>query len=93
MATKEKLYRIACEAIDASAADLHQLSDLIWQTPELNYEEHEAHKNLTQFLEKKGFTVERGYKTPTAFRSDCGKVNLNVQSLKIILNSCEMCSP
>jgi metal-dependent amidase/aminoacylase/carboxypeptidase family protein len=39
---------------------------------ELNFEEHHAHKILTDYLEKKGFTVERKYVVDTAFKAELG---------------------
>ena len=62
------LYKLASGAIDAASLELHQLSDAIWQKPELGFSEVEAHKNITDFLEKKGFPVERKYILDTAFR-------------------------
>ena len=56
--------------IDRNRLELRKLSEEIWKNPELNYEEHTAHKLLTDFLEEKGFTVERGYcGMQTAFRA------------------------
>lgn len=56
--------------IDTSKEELQQLSFEIWKNPELNYEEHFAHKVLTDFLERKGFSVERGYcGIKTAFKA------------------------
>ena len=56
--------------IDSYVHELKGLSQEIWRNPELNYEEHTAHRLLTDYLEEKGFTVERGYcDLPTAFRA------------------------
>lgn len=44
-------------AIDAADADLRQLSIEIHDHPELGYQEHFAHKLLTNYLEKQGFNV------------------------------------
>ena len=66
------MYQTACDAIDKAATDLHKLSDIIWKNPELGYEEHQAHKALTDFLEVHGFSVHRNYLLDTAFRSDYG---------------------
>ncbi|XP_046561906.1 peptidase M20 domain-containing protein 2-like [Haliotis rubra] len=63
----------ACEEIDRYAADLNEISQAIWKTPELYYEEVSAHQVLTDFLEKHGFEVERKYKLDTAFRAVFGK--------------------
>lgn len=68
----DKLKSAACEAIDNVSEGLHQISQDIWNNPELNYEEHHAHKVLTDFLENQGFNVERKYKIDTAFRAVYG---------------------
>ena len=48
---------IACDAIDLAAADLHALSDDIWNNPELGLSETHAHEVLTRFLDQRGFQV------------------------------------
>ncbi|CAH1800017.1 unnamed protein product [Owenia fusiformis] len=65
----EDLKKIACEAIDKAAKELNTLSQEIWKNPELNFEEHHAHKVLTEYLTKTGFNVEPKYKLDTAFRA------------------------
>ena len=50
---------VASTAIDSNAPELEQLSDEIWKNPELADVEYKAHDLLTNYLEKKGFTVER----------------------------------
>ncbi|XP_072043755.1 xaa-Arg dipeptidase-like [Amphiura filiformis] len=65
-------YNVAKQKIDSSAAELHHLSQAIWAKPELNYNEHFAHKTLTDFLEKEGFKVERNFVVDTAFRATYG---------------------
>lgn len=71
--------RRACEAITGCEEELHQIGDQIWNNPELGFEEHTAHSLLTQFLAKKGFAVEEGYKDiPTAFRACFGSGKPNV---------------
>ncbi|KAF9906002.1 hypothetical protein BX616_000853 [Lobosporangium transversale] len=49
----------ALEAIDNADASLRQLSIQIHDHPELGYEEHFAHKTLTDYLEQQGFQVTR----------------------------------
>ncbi|CAH1799166.1 unnamed protein product [Owenia fusiformis] len=66
------LKKIACQAIDESTAILGQLSQEIWNNPELAFEEHKAHATLTKFLEKQGFDIEHHYTSPTGFRADFG---------------------
>ena len=51
----DDLKKIACDAIDGAAADLHRLSDDIWKHPELGFQEIYAHEVLTQFLTEQGF--------------------------------------
>ena len=81
MTPVEKLYKVACDAIDKAAKDLHQLSDAIWSKPELNFEEHGAHETLSHFLETYKFPVQKHYKTETAFRSDYGTGSKSVAIL------------
>nr|XP_002733245.1 PREDICTED: peptidase M20 domain-containing protein 2-like [Saccoglossus kowalevskii] len=69
MTDMENMKKTAANAIDAASKDLHELSMDIWNNPELNFEEHHAHKVLTNFLDKTGFQVQRHYKLDTAFRA------------------------
>ena len=65
--------------IDRHQEELKSLSAAIWRKPELAYEEHHAHKILTDFLEQKGFQVERAYTgLKTAFRATFGSGRPNV---------------
>ena len=65
----------AKSAIDSKSDELKQLSEEIWKHPELKFEEHTAHRLLTDYLEKNGFTVERGYcSMPTAFKATSVKL-------------------
>ncbi len=57
-------------AVDGLAGELEALSRRIHDHPELGYNEVQASGWLTQFLETKGFEVERGVAgVPTAFRA------------------------
>jgi metal-dependent amidase/aminoacylase/carboxypeptidase family protein len=67
--TAEYLKRVACTAIDAASADLIRVSNAIWSSPELAFEEHEAHAQLTTLLKLYGFQVDESYTLPTAFRA------------------------
>ncbi|XP_030840445.1 peptidase M20 domain-containing protein 2 [Strongylocentrotus purpuratus] len=67
-----KRKQVAQAKIDASASDLNNISQEIWSHPELGYEEHHAHKILTDYLEKKGFEVTRNYHLDTAFKATYG---------------------
>ena len=79
MGTVEKLKEIASAAIADVKNELVQVSDTIWQNPELNFEEHKAHELLTNFLGAKGFRVERSYTgIATAFRATYGSGRPNV---------------
>lgn len=65
--------------IDKHKEALRTLSAEIWRNPELKYEEHSAHRVLTEFLEKRGFLVEKGYAgIATAFRARFGSGEPNV---------------
>ena len=71
--------QVAASAIDSSKDELRALSEEIWRNPELNFEEKQSHQLLTDFLEKKGFSVERGYcDISTAFRATFGSGGPNV---------------
>lgn len=55
---------------EALAPPLYELSDYIWDHPEVGFEEHEACRVLTQRLAQDGFQVETGVGgLPTAFRA------------------------
>ncbi len=79
MAMENALKSIAALCIDNSSQELHSLSSEIWKNPELGFEEHKAHALLTDFLEKKGFTVDRSYTgIETAFRATFGSGRPNI---------------
>ena len=62
--------QVASSIIDDHTEELRSLSVEIWKNPELDFQEHFAHKLLTDFLESKGFSVDRGYcGLETAFRA------------------------
>ena len=44
MTTTQQLKQTAFEAIDSCRDELHQLSQQIWDTPELGFNEHHAHQ-------------------------------------------------
>ncbi|GBM79319.1 Peptidase M20 domain-containing protein 2 [Araneus ventricosus] len=66
----EKLFDVVNKTIDNEANFLNHISQEIWKFPELKFEEKFAHDLLTNALEKKGFTVERNFILPTAFRAE-----------------------
>ncbi|XP_031566899.1 peptidase M20 domain-containing protein 2-like [Actinia tenebrosa] len=70
----QTLKEIASKAIDNIEKELFDLNQKIWKTPELGFEEKFAHSALTDFLEKAGFEVSRGFGgLDTAFRAVSGK--------------------
>ncbi|XP_067676316.1 xaa-Arg dipeptidase-like [Haliotis asinina] len=71
--TAKQMKETACGEIDKHADDLNKLSQAIWERPELNFKEENAHNVLTAFLEKHGFEVERHYVLDTAFKAVFGK--------------------
>lgn len=68
----EDLKEVACTAIDRAQACLLRVSDAIWKKPELGFEEHEAHAQLTSILKEYGFLVDEHYTLETAFRARVG---------------------
>ncbi|XP_005111933.1 peptidase M20 domain-containing protein 2 isoform X2 [Aplysia californica] len=61
--------KLACEAIERENSALRALSLDIWDHPELCFNEKHAHAAVTDFLEQRGFQVERHFKLDTAFRA------------------------
>jgi len=58
--------------LDGAAEDLTELSRRIFDNPELKFEEHKAAEWLTEELEARGFSVERGVGgLDTAFLARC----------------------
>lgn len=79
MSVSSNFKHVAATAIDQRQKELYELSDQIWRNPELNFEEHTAHRILTDYLEKQGFLVERNYTgIKTAFRASYGSGRPNV---------------
>lgn len=66
----------ACAAIEREDASLRDISLNIWDHPELAYNEHKAHQIITDYLQSKGFSVEKGFKLPTAFRAAAESKNV-----------------
>ena len=70
---------IVARRIDESRDELRHVSEEIWKHPETDFEEHTAHRLLTDFLESKGFEVEREYTgIRTVFRARFGAGKPNV---------------
>ena len=75
----KELKKVASSTIDETTEELKVIGEKIWSSPELCYKEHKAHDLLTEFLEKKGFSVERSYTgIETAFRATFGSGRPNV---------------
>lgn len=70
----ELLKQRAAERIDEAAERLGALSRAIWSAPELAYEEHRAHGELTRFFEREppaaSWAVQPHFGLPTAFRAE-----------------------
>lgn len=61
------------EWIDANKAEFEKISHHLFAHPELGLEEYESAKQLTDVLEKYGFTVDKGVSgMPTAFVASYG---------------------
>ena len=74
-----ELKQVSSSVIDEHTEELRKLGDAIWSCPELNFKEHKAHELLTNFLERKGFAVERAYTgIETAFRATFGSGKPNI---------------
>lgn len=68
-----------CRTIDDHKNELFALGDAVWKEPELYFKEFKAHQLLTDYLEKKGFVVERSYTgVKTAFRATFGSGRPNI---------------
>ena len=73
------LKEAASSAVDSCCGELAHLSAQIWRNPELGFREEMAHQLLTDFLEQKGFRVERAFTgLQTAFRATFGSGRPNV---------------
>ncbi|KAF9095250.1 hypothetical protein BGX27_001304 [Mortierella sp. AM989] len=72
------------QSIEAVSTELREISLKLHDDPELSYEEYRAHALLTDYLEKKGFKVERkAYGLDTAFVAQAGnsdKVTIGICS-------------
>ena len=60
--------------VDARAAELCALSDRVWETPELNYQEYRSSAEHAEMLERQGFRVSRQVAgLPTAVMGEAGE--------------------
>ena len=86
------LKKLSSSVIDENAEELRKIGEEIWSCPELNYEEYKAHELLTNFLEKKGFSVERSYAgIETAFRASLPESPENRPTSTREPNVCVIC--
>ncbi len=70
----EKVKEVAARRVDTERLQLQKIALKIHANPEIGLQEVKASGWLTAYLEKKGFTVERGIcDMPTAFRASYGK--------------------
>ncbi|GFR26002.1 peptidase M20 domain-containing protein 2 [Trichonephila clavata] len=66
----DRIFEAVNSTVENEANFLSHVSQEIWKFPELKHEEKVAHDLLTNALEQKGFSVERHYILPTAFRAE-----------------------
>ncbi|KAI7817714.1 hypothetical protein BC939DRAFT_402301 [Gamsiella multidivaricata] len=81
---QDELAKTIEQAIGSVSKELREISLKLHENPELSYEEYKAHALLTDYLEKKGFQVERkAYGLDTAFVARAGssdKVTIGICS-------------
>lgn len=63
-----------CEWIDNNKQQAFDISDQLWENPELSLQEYDSSKKIADYLEQAGFTVIRGVAgMPTAFVAEFGE--------------------
>lgn len=62
--------KIVNNVIEGKSVDFWTLARFIWEHPELALSEETAHAKLSDFLEERGFKVQRKYLLSTAFRAE-----------------------
>lgn len=67
-----KYMDIVSNIVNDKADCLNELSLYIWNNPETALKEFNSHERITDFLESEGFSVQRNYILPTAFRAEFG---------------------
>ena len=72
MSVAEKLKLVICQTIDKRLDSLNEISEQIWNHPQLCFEEVFAHDFLTDFLEKEGFEVSKRTPIETSFIAKYG---------------------
>ncbi|MBQ7825987.1 MAG: amidohydrolase, partial [Clostridia bacterium] len=69
----EMLKRAVCGSVDAHSARCTDVSDYIWEHPEVNFHEDLSAAALRVLLEENGFSVtDRLGGMPNAFRAEYG---------------------
>ncbi|XP_064457494.1 xaa-Arg dipeptidase-like [Ornithodoros turicata] len=68
--TSSKCKEMVENTVDLHAEELHQLSQFLWNNPEVAFQEVKAHNYITKFLESEGFRVTINYGLATAFRAE-----------------------
>jgi metal-dependent amidase/aminoacylase/carboxypeptidase family protein len=70
----EELKNRAVREVEQLKSELSQISDWLYEHPELGSEEYKSAEYLTTYLRRKGFRVYRGTaKIPTAFVASRGR--------------------
>ncbi|XP_065291817.2 xaa-Arg dipeptidase-like [Dermacentor albipictus] len=64
------LKELVHNVVEAKSQDLWELSRFVWEHPELALNEVQCHDWLTDFLERRGFSVTRHYLLDTAFKAE-----------------------
>ncbi|KAG0007056.1 hypothetical protein BGZ65_010258 [Modicella reniformis] len=73
---RDEFIKTVHQAIDNVSAELRDVSMKLHENPELGYKEYKAHALLTDYLERKGFQVQRKAHTlDTAFVARAGNSN------------------
>jgi aminobenzoyl-glutamate utilization protein B len=73
MPSSDALFDAVWQSVDAKGKAFADLSDRIWEQPELNYQEVRAAARHTEMLEREGFRVTQGIAgIPTAMMGEAG---------------------
>ncbi|XP_065062367.1 peptidase M20 domain-containing protein 2-like isoform X2 [Rhopilema esculentum] len=67
--------QIGIEEINSKANELNEISQQIWEKPELGFEEKHAHSVLTTYLKNQGFEVQKHTPLETSFIAKFGDVD------------------
>lgn len=72
-AAKKNVLEQIEKIIEQKREAFFKISDQIWETPEIRYEEKKSSRYASEFMEEQGFQVERGVAgIPTAFTASFG---------------------